>query len=64
MEWLTDELLFHGGIIIAVSAGIIALVVTFVMIILGMRLGARLDAEYGSKKDSAVTKEVADECQT
>lgn len=50
MEWLTDEILFYGGLIMG---GIVlaALVVYLCVSRVGLaKLNARLDAEYGERE--------------
>lgn len=50
MEWLTDELLFYGGMAAAVSTAIISLLYFCVWKVRKAHLDARLDEEYGKRK--------------
>lgn len=50
MEWITNELLFYGGI---AAAGCSLFAMVFCLCIFQIkkvRLNARLDAEYGERK--------------
>jgi len=49
MDWLTDEILFYGGIAIAAISLIAAIFYFSLSQIRRIRLNARLDAEYGEK---------------
>ena len=52
MEWITNEAIFYGGIIIASCSLLVAIVYFFVSKIRKMNLDTRLDAEYGKKVKS------------
>ena len=49
MGWLSDELLFYGGIAVAACACVGAVIAACGAKIKIMRLNARLDEEYGPK---------------
>ena len=49
MDWLTNEVLFYGGIIMVSCSLFAALVSFFVFKIRKLKLETRLDAEYGKK---------------
>lgn len=50
MEWMTNELLFYGGM--AAAGGSLLALILFLCIsqVKKVRLNARLDAEYGPRK--------------
>lgn len=51
MEGLTtSELLFYGGISVAVLATLAAVIAIIVLCVSGKRLRARLEREYGKKR--------------
>ena len=50
MEWITDELLFYGGMAIAACSLLALLLCVCIFQIKKVRLNARLDAEYGEQK--------------
>lgn len=52
MEWLTDELLFYGGMIIAACSLLTASIGLIILLIRKKYLNARLDMEYGKKEHS------------
>lgn len=52
MEWLTNEILFYGGIIIVIVSLLTAIMLFFIFKIKGIRLGAELDSEYGEEKNA------------
>lgn len=49
MNWLTNEVLFYGGIVIAAGSLAAALFYFFITQIKKVRLEAKLDMEYGEK---------------
>ena len=49
MDWMTNEAIFYGGIIITSCSLLAALVFFFIYKARKMKLEARLDAEYGKK---------------
>lgn len=49
MDWMTNETIFYGGIIIASCSLLAALVFFFIFKIKKINLDAQLDAEYGKK---------------
>lgn len=49
MGWLSDELLFYGGIVVTACACVGAVIAVAVARIRTLRLNARLDEEYGPK---------------
>ena len=49
MEWLSNELLFYGGIAICGVDILLAIIFFCVSKIKAVKLGARLEAEYGKK---------------
>ena len=50
MEWISDELLFYGGMA-AAGCSLLAMILSLCMFqIKKVRLNARLDAEYGERK--------------
>lgn len=51
MNWMTDEMLFYGGLIIA-GCSLGAAILYFCVSQIGMiRLKTQLDAEYGEKRN-------------
>ena len=54
MEWLTNDMLFYGGIVITAVAILLALVILFIFTVRKINLNARLDAEYGKQIKSKV----------
>ena len=50
MDWLTNEVLFYGGIIITGCSILSAIIFLCVTKIKAVRLNAQLDAEYGERK--------------
>lgn len=50
MDWLTNEVLFYGGIIITGYSILSAIIFLCVSKIKAVRLNAQLDAEYGERK--------------
>ena len=55
MDWLTNDIIFYGGIIISAIALLLALIFIFVFTIKKMNLSARLDTEYGKQIKSTET---------
>ena len=49
MEWLTNEMMFYGGISMAVGSVVLAILYFCVSKINKIRLNVQLDAEYGKK---------------
>ncbi len=49
MDWLTNDMIFYGGIIISAIALLVALTSIFVFTIKKINLTARLDTEYGKQ---------------
>lgn len=49
MDWITNETMFYGGIIISSFSLLTALVYFFISKIRKMNLDTRLDAEYGKR---------------
>lgn len=49
MNWLTNELLFYGGMAVAIGSLIAAILYFCISQIGKVRLDAQLDAEYGKK---------------
>ncbi len=49
MEWLTNELLFYGGIAVCGLALLFAITLFCVSKIRAVKLNARLEAEFGKK---------------
>ena len=49
MEWISNEMIFYGGIIISSVALLLAIVFAFVFTIKKINLKARLDSEYGKQ---------------
>lgn len=47
MDWLTNDIIFYGGIIFAGIALLLAITSIFIFTIKKINLNARLDAEYG-----------------
>lgn len=47
MEWLTDEILFYGGMIAAIGSAGAAAVYYIIACVRWARLNIRLDEEYG-----------------
>lgn len=47
MEWLTNEILFYGGIVAAVGSVVTAIIYFSISQIKKIRLNIQLDAEYG-----------------
>ena len=52
MEWLSNEVLFYGGLGLAVCSALAAFIFFCLFRIGSVRLNAKLDAEYGEKKKS------------
>lgn len=52
MSWMTDEVLFYGGIVVAGASAVAAVFLAFLSKISSMRLKGCLDAEYGEQKKS------------
>ena len=50
MSWLTDELLFYGGIAVAVGSLVMAILSFCILQIKKIRLNAQMDYEYGKKE--------------
>lgn len=49
MNWITDELLFYGGIATAAGSIVLAILYFSVSQIKKIRLDVKLNAEYGEK---------------
>lgn len=49
VDWLTNEILFYGGIAVAIASLAAALLYFCITQIKKVRLDARLDAEYGER---------------
>lgn len=47
MDWLTDELLFYGGIMILIISVILLIIYTCITCVAYSRLKKRLKEEYG-----------------
>ena len=60
MDWLTNDMIFYGGIIISAIALLMALTSIFVFTIKKINLTARLDTEYGKqiKRTETAKKEM------
>ena len=54
MDWLTNEMIFYGGIIITVFTILLAIIYFFVFKIKLERLNNQLNIEYGPKEKSDV----------
>lgn len=50
MDWLTDEMLFFGGIAVAAASALLTLIYFFISHVGKKRLNAKLDAEYGERE--------------
>lgn len=50
MDWLTNEVLFYGGLGITGSTLLLAIILFCVFKVKSVRLNAQLDSEYGEKK--------------
>lgn len=50
MDFLTNEMLFYGGMIVAAGAAVLGVVVFCVFQVQKVRLNVRLDQEYGEKE--------------
>lgn len=50
MNWLTNEILFYGGIILAGGSLLFAVIYFCVSRIKAVKLNAQLDAEYGNRE--------------
>ncbi len=50
MIWLTDELLFYGGITAAAGSFLIAVLYFCILQVKRIRLNTQLDTEYGKKE--------------
>lgn len=51
MSWLTNEVLFYGGIIITVCSILSAVIYFCVSKIKKLKLKAQLESEYGERKN-------------
>lgn len=51
MSWMTNEMMFYGGIIISVLAVVAAILYFSISGVKGKRLNIKLDAEYGKKDE-------------
>lgn len=49
MSWLTDEILFYGGMIVAGGSFLMAILYFCVAKVQAVKLEAQLNAEYGEK---------------
>ena len=49
MEWLTDEVLFYGGLAVAISSLVMAVLFAVALRMNMTRLNALFDREYGEK---------------
>ncbi len=52
MEWLTNEALFYGGIIVAGCSVAVSVIYFSIAYVRWMRLSIKLDEEYGKKKSA------------
>lgn len=50
MEWLTNEMLFYGGIIITIISLIIFIIYLCISQIIKIQLNTKMDMEYGEKE--------------
>lgn len=50
MGWLTNEVLFYGGLGITGGSLLLAIISFCIFKIKSVRLNAQLDSEYGNKK--------------
>lgn len=50
MEWLTNEVLFYGGLVITGGSVLSAIIYFFISRIKSVNLNAQLDAEYGARE--------------
>lgn len=50
MGWLTNEVLFYGGIIVAGCSVVAAVIYFSIAYVRWMRLSIKLDEEYGKRK--------------
>jgi len=48
--WITNEMLYYGGIAAMAVAGLAAVAAIVLFIVSGKRLRSKLRAEYGEKK--------------
>ena len=51
VEWLTNEMLFYGGIIITIISLIIFIIYLCITQIIKIQLNAKMDIEYGEKEE-------------
>lgn len=49
MEWLTNEVLFYGGMIVAGGSAAAALIYFILAYVRWIRLSIKLDEEYGKR---------------
>lgn len=54
MDWLTNEVLFYGGITIIGCSLLSAIIFLCASKIKAVRLNAQLDAEYGERKRNSI----------
>lgn len=52
MSWLTDEILFYGGIVAIASAVALTILHFPISQIRKVKLNVKLDAEYGEKENN------------
>lgn len=50
MGWLTNEILFYGGGVLAGSSVLLAIIFFFISKVKSIKLNAQLDKEYGECK--------------
>lgn len=50
MDWLTDSVIFYGGLIISSASLLIAIAAIFVLRSRKKKLSAKLDEEYGRRE--------------
>lgn len=50
MEWITNEVLFYGGIGLAIASVVMAIIYFSISQIRKVRLHVQMDEEYGKKK--------------
>lgn len=49
MEWITNEMLFYGGILLAGISALLAIIFFCISKVKSAKLNAQLDKEYGER---------------
>lgn len=49
MEWLTDEIMFYGGVAVAGGSALAAIIFFCIFKVKKIKLNAQLDREYGKR---------------